>query len=235
MTALTTRLLNPLVLAGRAWLEKVGEIVPGTPAAARFGSFGEGSAIGFPSATLMNPGSIHLGAGTLVGRQVTLSVGYGPGDPQAPARGLVIGDRCIVGARCSLTAHASIELGDGVWFGQDVFVSDSGHGYQDPDVPVGEQFGTHDPVRVGSGCWVGHGAVLLPGTRLGRNVVVAAGSVVRGEVPDHSVVAGAPARVVRRYEPGLGWVGRGGDVRPVVRLADVLAEVPEEVLEETGA
>jgi len=39
--------------------------------------------------------------------------------------------------------------------------------------------------------------------------------VVRGEVEDHAVVAGNPARVVRRLEPGLGWVGTGGDVRPI--------------------
>ncbi len=124
----------------------------------------------------------------------------------------------------------AIVVGDGVWFGQDVFVSDAGHGYQDPDVPIGDQFGSHDPVVIGPGSWIGHGAILLQGTRLGRNVVVAAGSVVRGDVPDHAVVAGTPARVVRRYEPGIGWVGRTGDVRPVVRadyLQDALTELRE--------
>jgi hypothetical protein len=39
--------------------------------------------------------------------------------------------------------------------------------------------------------------------------------VVRGEVEDHAVVAGTPARVVRRLEPGVGWVGASGDVRPL--------------------
>ena len=47
--------------------------------------------------------------------------------------------------------------------------------------------------------------MILPGARIGRNVVVAAGAVVRGEVPDHAVVAGAPARVVRRWTPEDGW------------------------------
>ena len=45
----------------------------------------------------------------------------------------------------------------------------------------------------------------MPGARIGRNVVVAAGAVVRGEVPDHSVVAGAPAKVVRRWSEEEGW------------------------------
>lgn len=208
------RWVSAAVQAGWGWLDRAGEIVPGTRAADAFGSFGAGSCIGFPAATLMNVGSIHLGERTLIGRQATLSVGYGPGDAGAPARGLVIGDGCVIGARTSLTAHASIVLGNDVWCGQDVFVSDASHGYQQPGLPIGQQFGEHTPVVIGDGCWIGHGAIVLPGARLGRNVVVAAGSVVRGEVEDHAIVAGVPARVVRRHEPGLGWVASGGDVRP---------------------
>jgi hypothetical protein len=60
-------------------------------------------------------------------------------------------------------------------------------------------------VEIGPGCWIGTGAVILPGARIGRNVVVAAGAVVRGAVPDHAVVAGAPARVVRRWDVVDGW------------------------------
>jgi serine acetyltransferase len=47
--------------------------------------------------------------------------------------------------------------------------------------------------------------VILPGAAIGRNVVVAAGSVVRGDVPDHCVVAGVPARVVRRLDEDGQW------------------------------
>ena len=55
------------------------------------------------------------------------------------------------------------------------------------------------PVIIGAGTWIGHGAVILPGASIGRGVVVAAGSVVRGgEIPDHCVVAGVPAKIVRR-------------------------------------
>jgi len=68
-------------------------------------------------------------------------------------------------------------------------------------VPIGRQLGPRDPVSIGSGSWIGHGAVILPGSRVGRNVVVAAGSVVRGEVPDHCIVGGVPARVIRSLNP----------------------------------
>lgn len=209
------RVLNRGVHAGWRWVDRAGEITPGTKAADSFGSFGEDACIAFPPATLMGTRSIHIGAGTLIGRHATLSVGYGVDDPNVAERSLVIGDRCVIGARASLLAHSSIEIGDAVWFGQDVFVCDSGHGYQDPELPIGEQFAAHLPVRIGSGSWIGHGAIILPGATIGRNVVVAAGSVVRGTVADHSVVGGAPARVLRRLEPGVGWVGRRGDIRPV--------------------
>ena len=211
----THRLLGRAVHAALRWADRTGEVVPGSVLADRFGSFGVGSCIGFPPATLLNVESIHLGRDVLVGRQATLAAGYGPGDPGLGGRTLVIGDGCVLGAGITVTAHQYVELGEQVFTGQRVFITDASHGYQDPDTPIGRQFGTHQPVLIGSGTWLGHGAVILPGTRLGRNVVVAAGAVVRGEVEDHAVVAGNPARVVRRLEPGLGWVGTGGDVRPI--------------------
>jgi acetyltransferase-like isoleucine patch superfamily enzyme len=224
------RLLNRSVLRTWRWLDRAGEIVPGTRAAEEFGSFGAGSLIAFPPATLQNVGSIHIGSNTLIGRQATLSVGYGVNDPIERPRGLVIGDRCSLGTRVAITAHESIEIGDGVYFGQGVFITDASHGYQDPGRPIGQQFGTHQPVSIGSGTWVGHGATILPGARIGRNVVVAAGAIVRGEVDDFAVVAGNPARVVRRLEPGIGWVGSRGDVRPLLGT-ELGTELPSELTE----
>jgi acetyltransferase-like isoleucine patch superfamily enzyme len=190
-------------------------VVPGTDLADRFGRFGTGTCIDFPPATLQNVESIHLGRDVLVGRHATLAAGYGVGDPNLSDRAMVIGDGCVIGARTTILAHTYVEVGDSVYTGQSVFITDASHGYQDPDQPIGKQFGAHQPVTIGSGSWIGHGAVILPGARIGRNVVVAAGAVVRGEVEDHAVVAGSPARVVRRLEPGLGWVGKSGDVRPL--------------------
>jgi len=85
-----------------------------------------------------------------------------------------------------------------------IYVTDQNHVYRDPDVPVTRQWPTDEPVVIGDGCWLGVGCVVLPGARLGRNVVVAANAVVRGDVPDNSVVAGVPAKIVRRYHDG-GW------------------------------
>ncbi|MGH3282697.1 MAG: acyltransferase [Trebonia sp.] len=83
-------------------------------------------------------------------------------------------------------------------------LTDQNHGYADPETPIGSQFPVNRPVSIGAGSWLGAGAIILPGTAIGRNVVVAAGSVVRGEVPDRCVVAGVPAKIVREYTM-VGW------------------------------
>lgn len=226
----TDRLLNRAVLAVTRWVAEHGAIRPGTDLADSFGTFGEASYIGYPTATLYGARSIHIGSGTLIGRHCSLLVGYAPDDQGIPERGLVIGDRCVIGARNVFTAHESIVIGDDVWFGQNVFISDASHGYQDPETPIGQQLGQHQPVEIGSGSWIGHGAIILPGTTIGRNVVVAAGSVVRGTVEDHAVVAGVPAKPVRRLVPGTGWVSNDGtDIRPsltTAQVAEMLAGSP---------
>lgn len=222
---LTRRVANRLVHAAHRWVARAGAIQPGTDLAESFGTFGAGSYIAYPMATMYGASSIHIGADTLVGRDCSLLVGYSPDDPQIPERGIVIGDRCVIGAGSTLTAHSSITVEDDVWFGQRVFVSDASHSYQDPETPIGVQLGEHQPVVVGEGSWIGHGSIILPGARIGRHVVVGAGSVVRGTVPDHVVVAGVPARVVRRLEPEIGWVSSSdpADVRPAWTTSEVAA------------
>ncbi|TNM39805.1 acyltransferase [Nocardioides albidus] len=199
------RLLNRSVHSAWRWVEHIGDVAPGTDLADRFGTFAPGACLAFPLSDVVNAAAIHVGRDTLIGKYATLAVGYGPTQEVLPARGLVIGERCVLGARICITAHESIEIGDDVWFGQDVFVSDASHGYENPDIPIGRQFGAHQPVRIGSGSWIGHGAMILPGTTIGRNVVVAAGSVVRGDVPDHAVVGGVPAKLIRRRDAAGGW------------------------------
>src|ERR1044072_3116538 len=66
-----------------------------------------------------------------------------------------------------------------------------------------------EPVEIGPGCWIGTGAVILPGARIGRNVVVAAGAVGRGGVPDHAVGAGGGGRGGWRGAAARGGGGRG--------------------------
>src|SRR5438034_11750038 len=131
-----------------------------------------------------------------------MSVGLLPGQDLGSDPVLRIGDRCVIGGGSHIVAHQSLEIGDDVWTGPYVYITDQNHGYADPDVPIGRQMPSNAAVRIGSGSWLGAGAVVLPGACIGRNVVIAAGSVVRGTVPDRCVGAGGPARAVRSSVPG---------------------------------
>ncbi len=102
----------------------------------------------------------------------------------------------------------AIDIGDDVFTGMNVYITDQNHGYEELDTPIGRQLPSEDPVTIGADSWIGSGAVILPGAKIGRHVVVGANSVVRGEFPDFSVVVGVPGRVVRRHD-GTAWRREG--------------------------
>jgi carbonic anhydrase/acetyltransferase-like protein (isoleucine patch superfamily) len=179
-------------------------ITAGTPGGRAFKRFGRGSVMTFPPGALFGEHAIEVGQDTLIGQQVSLTAGMMPGQDLLGLTVLSIGDRCVIGRGSHVVAHESVTIGDDVWTGPYIYITDQNHGYQDPDTPIGRQLPVNRPVSIGAGSWLGAGAIILPGTVIGRNVVVAAGSVVRGEVPDHCVVAGVPARVIRARAPG-GW------------------------------
>lgn len=193
-------------------VQALGAIGPRSRVARRFGSFGQGTIVCFPSASLVNVGAIHLGAGTVIAANVTLSAGWMPDQPDLGDRVVSIGDRCLIGRGSTVVGHSAIEIGDDVWTGHGVHVTDMNHGYRDPDLPISRQHQPESPVSIGDGSWLGHNVVVLPGVRIGRHVVVGAGSVVTGDLPDLCVAVGVPATVIRRYDPAVGWIGTDAEV-----------------------
>lgn len=180
-------------------------ITAGTRTGQRFAAFGPCSLIAFPPGTIYGERWISLGDKTMIGEQVTLSAGMMPGHDLGPEPVLRIGDRCVIGRGSHIVAHLSIDIGDDVFTGPYVYITDQNHSYTDPELPIGRQWPVNSAVSIGSGSWLGTGVVILPGAVIGRNVVVGAGAVVRGQIPDHCVIAGSPARVVRDYRPETGW------------------------------
>ncbi len=88
-----------------------------------------------------------------------------------------------------------IYVGDCTMFGPNVVVATAGH----PILPElrEQQYQYNIPVRIGRNCWIGAGAIILPGITVGDNVVVGAGSVVTRDLPDSVVAVGNPCRVLR--------------------------------------
>ena len=140
----------------------------------------------------------------MIASDVTLSAGMVPGQEMLTDPVVMIGDRCLIGRGSSIVGHYRIDIGNDVFTGMNVYITDQNHGYEDPQTPIGIQDPLDDPVVIGDGSWIGTGAVVLPGARIGRNCVIAANSVVRGEFPAHSVIAGVPGKVVRVYD-GMKW------------------------------
>jgi acetyltransferase-like isoleucine patch superfamily enzyme len=199
-----------------AWghLERLATVGHTNREARRFAAFGEGTAVNFPSTVLHGVSRIEVGEDCIIGPYATLSAGMPvPLDDRADPI-VTIGDRCWLGKGIGIVAHERVVIGDDTCAGHFVYITDQNHGYENVDEPIATQLWKNAPVRVGKDCWLGHGSVILPGTTIGDHVVVAAGSVVTGTIPDYTVVAGAPARIVRRYFPELGWVPTDRDGNP---------------------
>ena len=152
-----------------------------------------------PGAELVNPRLVIVGSGITIGHGAWLNAKdeRGTGEPT-----LRIGDGTYIGRHVQINAWREVEIGSDVLIGDRVFISDADHDFADPCVPIrlqGDSF--KGPVRLGDGCWIGIGAVILPNVRIGNNAVVAANAVVTRDVPPRSVVGGIPARVLKTTTP----------------------------------
>jgi acetyltransferase-like isoleucine patch superfamily enzyme len=112
---------------------------------------------------------------------------------------LEVGDHSHISHDCSFTVGRRITIGRHTMIAMGVWMFDaSGH----PTAPAGRLAGLPPspdkvrPITIGDNAWIGMKCLILPGTTIGEGSVVCAGSVVRGEVPPYTIVAGNPARVV---------------------------------------
>lgn len=109
-----------------------------------------------------------------------------------------IGDKAVFGASNTLNAYLDVELGASTLLADWIYICDFDHRYEDVNLPIKDQGIVKSPVRIGPETWIGTKVSVLRGAFVGRGCVLGAHAVVRaGEVPDHAVAVGAPARVVR--------------------------------------
>jgi acetyltransferase-like isoleucine patch superfamily enzyme len=118
---------------------------------------------------------------------------------------IVIEDNCAIGNESIISAKNRIHIERDVLIAQWVLVIDHNHAYEDINVPIVDQGITEGgTIRIGQGSWIARGAAILcpkGDLTIGRNCVVAANSVVTRSIPDYSLVAGLPARIIRQYDP----------------------------------
>lgn len=115
---------------------------------------------------------------------------------------IVIGNDVYVGRHAYLTAISEISIGDGCVLSEHVYVTDLMHGLDPERGPIMQQpLESKGPVRIGTRCFLGYRAAIMPGVSLGEHCVVGANSVVTRSFGAFSMVAGVPARLIKVYSP----------------------------------
>jgi serine acetyltransferase len=200
------RYLGARIRQWRRFANEVATVGPADDYAKSFHYFGRAAALMAPQGVIYNERYLSIGDETLIGPNVCLTAGINGEQEMLATPTVSIGRRCVIGRGSHIIGHWSIELGDEIQTGPYVYITDQNHSYEDLETPVGWQKPSELAVKIGSGSWLGANVVILPGTTLGRNTTVAAGAVVRGTFPDHVVLGGVPAKVLRHYEEDEGWV-----------------------------
>ena len=112
---------------------------------------------------------------------------------------IIFHDRVTIQQNLHLTCADRIEIGENTAIAANVTITDINHPYEDINIPIEQQPITVMPVKIGADCKIYNNVVVLPGTELGKHCVIGANSVVKGVYPDFCVIAGAPARIIKRY------------------------------------
>lgn len=127
--------------------------------------------------------------------------------PTKPGKVLIIGNNVQVNDYVHIAAIEQVSIGDDTLIASRVFISDHNHGGFDgcdqndgAAVPPALRPLRSKPVRIGHRVWIGEQVCILPGVTIGDGAVIGAGSVVTRDVPAGCVVAGNPARILRRYD-----------------------------------
>lgn len=140
---------------------------------------------------------IRIGERSVVRENSWLSVvGPNEGRPR-----LVIGDGVYIGRHACITAFEMVEIGDGSVLSEHVYIADSSHGLDPLGGPIMRQpLESKGPVRIGKNVFLGYGCRVLSGVTLGDHCVVGTNAVVNRSFPAYTMLAGAPAKPVKRYD-----------------------------------
>lgn len=150
---------------------------------------------------------IYRGAQIIMFRTSWRSAGrhvrFFPGDSYFHYQNISLGDDVYIGPRAMfVSSESTITIGDKVMFGPGVTITTGDHNYGEPGIFIKDNHkklkDNDQPVVIGDDAWIGSNAIILKGITIGRGAIVAAGGLVTKDVPAYTIVAGAPARVVKQ-------------------------------------
>jgi acetyltransferase-like isoleucine patch superfamily enzyme len=115
---------------------------------------------------------------------------------------IFIDDNVSIGQNFHLiSSHEQVKICKDTTISGNVFITNIDHDYKEIGVHMLEQKYIVKTTLIGENCFIGYGAVIQAGTMLGKQCVVGANAVVRGNFPNYCVIVGAPAKIVKRYNP----------------------------------
>ncbi|MEJ2900877.1 acyltransferase [Pedobacter panaciterrae] len=137
-----------------------------------------------------------LGEKSIIEDFVTINNGVG---------NVLIGDNTIIGI--GSVVIGPVEIGNNVMLAQNIVVSGLNHGYEDIDLPPSKQKEIRKKITICDDVWIGANSVITAGVKIGKHVVIGAGSIVTKDIPDYCVAVGNPARIIKKYsEDTKSWM-----------------------------
>jgi len=155
----------------------------------------------YPPLRVNAPDRIRIGSGSFIGPNSWLNCIIHVSYDILPNDCLIsIADRVSIVGSFVASAAKKIVIEDDVLIARNVYISDHSHCYENINIPIKDQgINKIAPVTVKNGAWLGQNCVIGPGVCIGRGAVVGANSFVNRDVPDFTVVAGSPAKIVKTF------------------------------------
>ena len=114
-----------------------------------------------------------------------------------------VGKNFYANYNCTILDVGKVTIGDNCMFAPNVAIYTAGHPIHPDSRNSMYEYGI--PVSIGDNCWLGGNTIVCPGVKIGNNVVIGAGSVVTKDIPDWSIAAGNPCRVIRYFDTDREW------------------------------
>jgi len=109
---------------------------------------------------------------------------------------LTIADNTHIGSYNIIGCNSSVYIGKNCMIADFVSLRDTDHNYTNIEIPMNEQGITSKEIIIEDDVWIGHGAIILKGVKVGKGAIVGAGSVVTKNIPPNTIVGGIPAKYI---------------------------------------